>query len=62
MLMEPIYHRRSLVETHISRLKGILGGALRGRKFETQITESKMMAKILNTITSLGMPESERVF
>ena len=56
------YHRRSLVETHMSRLKTILGGVLRGRKFKNQTTEAKIMAKILNKMTSLGMPHSEKVF
>ena len=56
------YHRRSLVETHMSRLKGILGGVLRGRKFKNQITEARIMAKILNKMTLLGMPQSEKVF
>jgi hypothetical protein len=45
------YHRRSLVETHISRLKEILGRILKGKKFETQFTEAKIMAKILNKMT-----------
>lgn len=53
------YHRRSLVETHMSRLKTILGGKLRGRKLENQKVEAQLMAKILNKMTSLGMPLSE---
>lgn len=53
------YHRRSLVETHMSRLKMVLGASLRGRKLENQKTEAKLMAKILNKMTSLGMPISE---
>lgn len=52
------YHRRSLVETHMFRLKTILGGVLRSRKFDHQVTEAKIMAKILNKMTSLGMPKS----
>lgn len=56
------YHLRSLVETHMFRLKTILGGVLRSRKFEHQVTEARIMAKILNKMTSLGMPESVRVF
>lgn len=56
------YHRRSLVETHMFRLKTILGGVLRSRKFNNQITEAKIMAKILNKMTSLGMPKSVKAF
>ena len=52
------YHKRSLVETHMFRLKTILGGSLRGRKFENQKTEAYLMAKILNKMTRLGMPKS----
>lgn len=56
------YHRRSLVETHMSRLKAILGGGLRARKFDNQKTEAFIKANILNTMTSLGMPISEKIF
>jgi len=54
------YHKRSLVETHMFRLKTILGAALRGRKLENQQTEARIMAKILNRMTQLGMPKSEK--
>jgi hypothetical protein len=56
------YHRRSLVETHMFRLKTILGGTLRGRKLETQATEAKIMARIFNKMASLGMPKSVKAF
>lgn len=55
------YHRRSLVETHMFRLKTILGGILRGRTFANQKVEAKIMANILNKMTHLGMPKSEKV-
>lgn len=54
------YHKRSLVETHMNRLKSILGGSLRSRKFENQQTEARLMGKILNIMTHLGMPKSEK--
>ena len=54
------HHRRSLVETHMFRLKMILGGMLRGRNFANQQTEAKIMANILNKMTHLGMPKSEK--
>lgn len=55
------HHRRSLVETHMFRLKTILGAKLRGRSFANQQTEAKIMANILNKMTHLGMPISEKV-
>ncbi len=56
------HHRRSLVETHMFRLKTILGGTLRSRRLDTQKTEAKIMANILNKMTYLGMPKSEKVY
>ena len=55
------YHRRSLVETHMFRLKTILGGSLKSRCFANQKTEAKIMANVLNRMTALGMPRSEKV-
>jgi len=55
------HHRRSLVETHMFRLKAILGGTLRGRNFANQRTEVKIMANILNKMAHLGMPKSEKI-
>lgn len=52
------YYRRSLVETHMFRLKTILGGSLHNRSFKNQKTEAALMAAILNKMTGLGMPES----
>ena len=55
------YHKRSLAETHMFQLKTILGASLRGRKFENQKIEARIMAKILNRMTRLGMPKSEGI-
>ena len=55
------HHRRSLVETHMFRLKTILGGTLRGRSFANQQVEARIMATILNKMTRLGMPKSEKI-
>jgi IS5 family transposase len=52
------YHRRSLVETHMFRLKTILGSQLHSRSFKNQKAEARLMAAILNKMTALGMPES----
>ena len=51
------YHRRSLVETAMSRLKKIFGGKLKNRIIENQKAESRIRCKILNHFTKLGMPE-----
>lgn len=55
------HHRRSLVETHMFRLKTILGGTLRGRIFANQQAEAKIMTNILNQMAHLGMPKSEKI-
>ena len=52
------YHRRSLAETAIFRLKTIFGATLRSRKFAQQATELFLRATALNRMTHLGMPES----
>lgn len=52
------YHVRSLVETWFSRFKRMLGGSLRSRKESHQDAELGYKAKIMNKITSLGMPVS----
>lgn len=55
------YHRRSLVETHMFRLKTILGGSLKSRGFANQKTEARIMVKTLNHMTALGMPRTETI-
>ena len=52
------YHRRSLAETTIFRLKTIFGATLRSRSFAQQATELFLRATALNRMTQLGMPES----
>jgi hypothetical protein len=52
------YHRRSLVETHMFRLKTILGAKLHSRSFKNQKTEAAVMAAIMNKMTAQGMPQS----
>lgn len=49
------YHRRSLVETAMFRLKR-LGDRLMARRFDTQVTEVYIRIVVLNKWTSLGMP------
>lgn len=52
------YHRRSLVETVMFRIKVILGNKLSSRLFENQKVETAIWCKIINHMTQLGMPMS----
>ena len=52
------YHRRSLAETTMFRLKTIFGGKLRARKMASQGPELLLRCVILNRMTHRGMPES----
>ena len=52
------YHKRSLAETAICRLKKILGTRLNSRILENQQVEAKIKCNILNKMTALGMPQS----
>lgn len=51
------YHRRSLSETGMYRMKTIFGGNLKNRKMENQKTEVRLRCKLLNKLTNLGMPK-----
>ena len=55
------YHRRSLVETGIFRLKTLFGDKLRARQDSSQDNELLLRCAALNKITSLGMPASYAV-
>lgn len=52
------YHRRSLVETSMSRLKQAFGPRLKNKGFPNQQTEARLRCKLLNRFTQLGMPQS----
>ena len=52
------YHRRSLSETGMYRLKTIFTGEVCARQIETQTTELMLECKALNKMTQLGMPYS----
>lgn len=52
------YHRRSLVETMMSRMKTIFGDQMRSRTFENQHTDLLVRCYTMNKITELGMPKS----
>ena len=50
------YHRRSLAETAVHRLKSCFGGSLKNRNIENQQTEVTLRCKLLNLFVTLGMP------
>ena len=52
------YHRRSLAETAMFRLKAIFGDRVSARLFENQRTELLIRCKALNRMATLGMPKS----
>lgn len=55
------YHKRSLVETLMFRFKTIMGGELRSKIWENQVTEAMIKLQALNQMTELGMPESYKI-
>ena len=52
------YHRRSLVETAMFRLKAIFTDKLKSREVKRQATEVMLRCAALNRMTELGMPQS----
>ncbi len=52
------YHRRSLVETAIFRLKTLFTDRLWSREVQRQSTEVLVRSLVLNRMTNLGMPQS----
>ena len=55
------YHRRSLAETAMMRLKTVFSDKLRAREWRRQQTELRVRCAALNRMTSLGMPQSYAV-
>ena len=55
------YNQRSQIETQIGRWTGVIGTKLKARIFTRQITEIKLVQKVLNTMTELGRPAFERI-
>lgn len=53
------YHRRSLAETAMYRMKCCFGDKLKNRELENQRAESRLRSKILNRFTHLGLPQFE---
>lgn len=52
------YHRRSLAETAMFRVKTLLGNRLSTRTLQHQKTEVAVWCQIINKMTILGMPKS----
>lgn len=52
------YHRRSLSETAMFRLKSIFGDRVSARLFTNQRTHLLLRLKALNRMTTLGMPDT----
>lgn len=52
------YHRRSLAETAMYRLKSAFGDKLKNRKMKNQITEVAIRCKLLNMFALIGLPLS----
>lgn len=52
------YHRRSLAETGMFRIKTLLGKRLSCRTFENQYIEAKIWCSVINKMTLLGMPKT----
>ena len=52
------YHRRSLAETAMMRLKTIFSDKLKSREWRRQETELRMRCAAMNRMTNLGMPQS----
>jgi hypothetical protein len=55
------YHRRSLAETAMMRLKTIFSDKLKAREWKRQETELRVRCAAMNRMTSLGMPRSYAV-
>jgi hypothetical protein len=53
------YHRRSLAETGMCRMKVIFGSHLASRRVERQAAEAAIRCRALNVMTGLGMPDSQ---
>lgn len=55
------YHKRSLSETAMYRVKQLLGVSLTLRNYNAQVGETYAMIKALNKLTGIGMPETQYV-
>jgi hypothetical protein len=51
------YHKRSLAETSMYRLKNTFGGSLKSRTKANQVAEVKIRVSLLNLFTTYGLPQ-----
>ncbi len=58
---ESNYHRRSIAETTMSRVKAIFGGVVRSRSFPNQATELLLQCAALNRMIQVAKPDSFHV-
>lgn len=56
------YHRRSLVETNMSRMNFIFGDQMSARTPENQFTDLAIRCRIINKMNKLGLPKSVAIF
>jgi hypothetical protein len=56
------YGKRSLVETGMFRSKTLIGPTLRARKLAAQKIEARVACSVINRMTQLGTPISQRVW
>jgi hypothetical protein len=52
------YHRRSLAETAVFRLKTVFGDRLSARTHDGEATQVFLRCAALNRMAALGMPDS----
>lgn len=55
------YHKRSLVETAFSRVKGVFGAKLFSKSTDNQEVELNLKAHVMNRMTLQGMPQGVMV-
>jgi len=55
------YGRQSHAETAMFRYKATIGGSLRARTLPAQKTEAKVACSVLDRMTRLGRPMSQRI-
>jgi hypothetical protein len=55
------YGKWALVETAMFRYKTLIGPKLRARTMTTQKTEARVACSVINRMTQLGMPVSQRI-
>jgi len=59
--VEANYHRRSLAETAMYRIKTVFTPTLKSRTLTNQKTEAAVTVNYLNRFTALGMPVSVKI-